>query len=228
MSDIAVVQQFGSSDGLILFSEILFSAIWLIVLLVVIRTGATAARLGVYLGATAFSFLWDWIQAQDWFFRLTFDERLTPIFTLDGRAEPIFAPLAYGMFFGGVTVLAFSVRHWLQSRFGAWQFLVVGLFSGVLDILIEGGVAVTLLKLYVFDHDPAWEILNLPLTVIVYVVLMQTFLLYAVISLDRLLGAARSGNPAKEPLGLWWIYFLLPSGANYVAVALTALGLNLL
>ena len=228
MSDVTVIHQFGSSDGLVLFSEILFSSLWLVALLIVIKTGATAARLGVYLGATAFAVLWDWIQGQEWFFRLTFDDRLTPLFILDGRAEPIFAPLAYGMFFGGVTVFAFSIRGWLERRFGRWQFLVVGLFSGVLDLIVEGGVAVTLLKLYVFDHNPAWEILNLPLTVMIYVVLMQTFLQYAVVSLDKYLQTGPGKAAGREPLGLWWIYFLLPSGANYVAVALTALGLNLL
>ena len=91
------VTQFGSSVVMIHFGEALFSMLWLIGLIVVAKTGATAIRLGVYLGATLFAFLWDWIQGQAWFFRLTFDDRLVPAFTLDGREEPLFAPLAYGL-----------------------------------------------------------------------------------------------------------------------------------
>lgn len=224
------ITQFGSSDFMIHFSEGLFSGLWVIGLIVIAKTGATAIRLGVYFGATLFAFLWDWIQAQAWFFRLTFDDRLTPAFTLNGRAEPLFAPLAYGLVFGTASVVGLALYPRLSRRFGAWTYLLVGLAVGILDILVEGGVAVTLLKMYVFDYDSRWKILNLPWATVLYVVVMAAALVFAVINLDRLIRITRAKpeehHHQRDPAGVWWICLLLPAGVNYFAVALVALIFN--
>ena len=224
------VTQFGSSVVMIHFGEALFSMLWLIGLIVVAKTGATAIRLGVYLGATLFAFLWDWIQGQAWFFRLTFDDRLVPAFTLDGREEPLFAPLAYGLVFGTASVVGLALYSYQYRRFGAWTYLLVGLTVGVLDILVEGGVAVTLLKMYVFNYDRRWEILNLPWATVLYVVIMAEALLFAVVNLDRLIRMARANSEEpdrrRDPSGVWWICLLLPAGVNYFAVGVVALNFN--
>ena len=221
---------FGSPAGLLHFGEALFSLLWLIGLIVVAKTGATAIQLGTYLGATLFAFLWDWIQGQAWFFRLTFDDRLIPAFVLNGRAEPLFAPLAYGLVFGTAAVVGLAVYPYLHGKFGAWTYLVVGLVVGVLDILVEGGVAVTLLKMYVFDYDTRWEILNLPWATVLYVVIMAAGLLFAVVNVDQL--TRRAHADAERPVrqrdsaGVWWICLILPAGVNYFAVAVVALIFN--
>lgn len=221
------ITQFGSSDFVIHFGEVLFSLLWLVGLIVVVKTGATAIRLGVYVGATLFAFLWDWIQGQAWFFRLTFDDRLIPAFTLDGREEPLFAPLAYGLVFGTASVVGLALYPYLHRRFGPWTYLLVGLAVGVLDILVEGGVAVTLLKMYVFDYDSSWEILNLPWATVLYVVIMAAALLFAVANLDRLIRAAHANTERQQdPAGVWWICLLLPAGVNYFAVGVVALIFN--
>lgn len=225
-----VVTQLGSSSAVLHFGEALFSILWLVVLIVIARTGATAIRLGTYLGATFFAFLWDWIQAQSWFFRLTFDDRLIPVFTLDGREEPLFAPLAYGMVFGTVAVVGLALYPALHRKFGAWTYLLVGAAAAALDILVEGGVAVTMLKL--FSYDSKWEILNLPWLTVIYVAIAAAALVFTVVNLDRLIRAARdqSGAPGtqRDPVGVWWICLILPAGVNYAAVALVALIFNTL
>jgi hypothetical protein len=212
------------------FGEALFSVLWLIGLIIVAKTGATAIRLGVYLGATLFAFLWDWIQGQAWLFRITFDDRLIPAFTLDGREEPLFAPLAYGLVFGTASVVGLALYPYLHRKFGAWTYLLVGLVVGVLDILIEGGVAVTLLDMYVFDYDSRWKILNLPWATVLYVAIMAAALLFAVVSLDHLIRAARANSEEleckRDPAGVWWICLLLPAGVNYFAVGVVALIFN--
>lgn len=221
---------FGSSDALLHFGEALFSLLWLIGLIVVAKTGATAIRLGTYLGATLFAFLWDWIQGQAWFFRLTFDDRLISAFVLDGRAEPLFAPLAYGLVFGTAAVVGLAVYPYLSGKYGAWTYLLVGLAVGILDILVEGGVAVTLLKMYVFDYDSGWEILNLPWATVLYVVIMAAGLLFAVVNVDRLIQLSRASADGavrqRDSAGIWWICLVLPAGVNYVAVAIVALIFN--
>lgn len=221
---------FGTSDALLHFGEVLFSLLWLIGLIVVAKTGATAIRLGSYLGSTLFAFLWDWIQGQAWFFRLTFDDRLIPAFVLDGRPEPLFAPLAYGLVFGTAAVVGLAVYPYLSRKFGAWAYLIVGLVVGVLDILVEGGVAVTLLKMYVFDYDSGWEILNLPWATVLYVVIMAAGLLFAVVNVDQLIRRSRANSDDsvrhKDSAGEWWICLTLPAGVNYVAVAVVALIFN--
>ena len=222
--------QFGSSDVVLHFGEALFSMLWLIGLVVVAKTGATAIRLGVYLGTTLFALLWDWIQGQDWFFRLSFDDRLVPAFSLDGRHEPLFAPLAYGLVFGTAAIVGLALYPYLHARIGVWTYLVVGLAVGVLDILVEGGVAVTVLKMYVFDYRSSWKILNLPWTTSLYCAILAAGLLFAVVTLDRLIRLVRAGSggsePARDPAGVWWICLLLPAGVNYFVVGVVALIVN--
>ncbi len=224
------ITQFGSSDVMIHFGEALFSVLWLIGLIIVAKTGATAIRLGVYLGATLFAFLWDWIQGQAWFFRITFDDRLIPAFTLDGRQEPLFAPLAYGLVFGTAAVAGLALYPYLHRKFGVWTYLLVGMTVGVLDILVEGGVAVTLLDMYVFHYDGSWEILNLPWATVLYVAITAAALLFTVVSLDRLIRAARASSEEPErqrdSAGVWWICLILPAGVNYIAVGVVALIFN--
>lgn len=221
---------FGSPAGLLHFGEALFSLLWLVGLIIVAKTGATAIRLGTYLGATLFAFLWDWIQGGAWFFRLTFDDRLIPAFVLNGRAEPLFAPLAYGLVFGTAAVVGLAVYPHLHRKFGAWTYLVVGLVVGILDILVEGGVAVTLLKMYVFDYDTRWEILNLPWATVLYVMIMAAGLLFAVVNVDQLIRRppVDVGKPVlqRDSAGVWWIFLILPAGVNYFAVAVIALIFN--
>jgi hypothetical protein len=222
----SVADHFTTSDFVLHLGEIAFSLIWLAVFVVVLLTGATALRAGIYLGATYSPVLWDWILGQDWLFRLTYDERLVSLFTIDGRAEPTFAPLAYGMFFGGATILALHYRGWLEQRLGRWLYLVCGLALGLADLVAEG-FAVSVLRMWVFDYQESWLIWGVPITTALWVGLVQAGVLYAVFSFARLI-EDQDGNKKKDkaPAGTWWVSLLIPPGASYVAVTVLAFIVN--
>lgn len=214
-----VGDHFTASDLVLHLGEVTFSLLWLAVFVTVLLTGATALRVGVYLGATYSPMLWDWILGQDWLFRLTYDDRLVSLFTIDGRAEPIFAPLAYGMFFGGATVLAMQYRSWLEHHLGRWLYPVCGLALALADLVAEG-FAVSVLRMWVFDYHESWLIWGVPLTTALWVGLVQAGVLHAVFSFARLIEG--KGNAP----GVWWVSFLIPPGVSYVAVTILAFILN--
>jgi hypothetical protein len=189
---------FTSSDFVIHLGEVAFSILWLAVFLAIIRTRPTVLRVGVYIGATFFPVLWDWILGQDGAFRLTYDDRLTALFTIDGRAEPIFAPLAYGVVFGGSTVLALHHRGWLERRLGRWVYPMCWLAFVCLDVIAEG-FAVSVMKLWVFDYRASWLVWGVPITTALYVGITGVATVYAAFSLARLAGDRESAP------GVWWI-----------------------
>lgn len=183
---------FGASIVALRGWEIVCIALFLVEALVIVRYGRTRFMVGLYAGATVAAVLWDWILRQHWFFNLTFDGRDIPLYTLDGHFEPLWAPVSYGFFFGITPLLAIKYRDRLDRLFGNWQYPIIGVLLGIVDIGIEG-TTVGALDLYRFGHREEWLIAGVPYTNVLFVAVTVMFLLYTARWIGELL--ERSGMP---------------------------------
>jgi hypothetical protein len=236
--------------------ELVCLGLWLIGLVLVVRYGRTRFLAGIYTGATLSALLWDWILGAGWFFRITFDDRFVMLYTIQGRPEPLWAPLSYGFFFGITSLVALRYRRRLDATLGNWQFVVVPVLLGLSDFVIEG-ITVGALELYVFRYDPAWLLFGVPYTNVLMIAVTECCILYAARGMGELLEragvpavsvggpvvAAAGGGPAAGAVSLApavvdtpgglarpWTPFVIglviPSGAVYLGALVTTAVLN--
>lgn len=178
--------------------ELFCVALWLTGLALVVRYGRTRFLAGVFTGATLCALLWDWIIGADWFFRITFDDRFVMLYSIEGRPEPLWAPLSYGFFFGITSLVALRYRRQLDAALGRWQFVLIPVALGLSDLIIEG-ITVGLLDLYVFRYDTAWLLFGVPYTNVLMIAVTEFFILYGARAVGELL--ERSGIPAVRGQG---------------------------
>jgi len=133
----------------------------------VLRFGASKFLVGLYAGCVSI-FFFDWIFTDSWFLNLTYDARSLNLFTLDGRPEPLWSPCSYATFFGVTVLLVLRYRHWLDTRLGKWQYLVLPAFIVVLDLAVEGFV-IAALDVYRYGYRPEWTVFGVPYTNLIWV-----------------------------------------------------------
>jgi hypothetical protein len=151
--------------------EIACVATWAVGVWLVFRLGGSRLYQGLYAGASLLAF-WDWALGNRWFFDITFDDRFVTFFKVNGLVEPVWAGFSYGFFFGICALLAVHFGPWLDERLGRWQYVVVPVALGFLDIPIEG-ISVGWLHLYVFNYRESFLFWGVPWTNIVFIVFAQ-------------------------------------------------------
>jgi len=151
--------------------EIACIATWAVGVWLVFRLGGSRLYQGLYAGASVLAF-WDWALGNRWFFDITFDDRFVTFFKVNGLMEPLWAGFSYGFFFGICALLAVHFGPWLDEHLGRWQYLVVPVALGFLDIPIEG-ISVGWLHLYVFNYRESFLFWGVPWTNIVFIVCAQ-------------------------------------------------------
>ena len=169
--------------------ELFCLVLWLAGFVLVARYGRTRFLTGIYAGATLCALFWDWILGGEWFFRLTFDERFFMLYSLEGRPEPVWAPLSYGFFFGITSLVALRYRRQLDEKLGKSQFVIIPIALGLSDIIIEG-ITVGALDLYVFRIHESWLAFGVPYTNVLFIVVTEFFILYAARGMGELLERA--------------------------------------
>lgn len=224
--------------------EISCIALWAAGMWLVFRLGANRGSrlyLGLYGGASVLAF-WDWMLGNRWFFDITFDDRFVTLFRVDGLVEPVWAGFSYGFFFGICGLLAVHYGRWLDGRLGAWQYLVIPVGLGFLDIVIEG-ISVGWLDLYRFNYRESYLWWGVPWTNIVFIVGAQMPVIFLARRLADLVDRVPVSSPAMASVsvgdapappapdgakeGLGWLPFwaalpIAPAGI-YVGAFLTTL-----
>ena len=80
----------------------------------------------------------------------------------------LWSPCSYATFFGVTVLLVLRYRHWLDTRLGKWQYLVLPAFIVVLDLAVEGFV-IAALDVYRYGYRPEWTVLGVPYTNLIWV-----------------------------------------------------------
>lgn len=180
--------------------EIACIATWAVGLWLVFRLGGSRLYLGLYTGASVLAF-WDWLLGNRWFFHITFDDRFVAFFRVDGLMEPLWAGFSYGFFFGICALLAVHHGRWLDHRLGAWQYLVIPVALGLLDIVIEG-ISVGWLDLYRFQYRESYLWWGVPWTNIVFIVGAQAPIIYLARRLGEMVERVSASTPVA--VGATW------------------------
>ena len=178
--------------------EIACIVTWVVGVWLVFRLGGSRLYQGLYAGASVLAF-WDWALGNRWFFDITFDDRFVSFFKVDGLMEPLWAGFSYGFFFGICALLAVHFGPWLDAHVGRWQYLVVPVALGFLDIPIEG-ISVGWLHLYAFNYRESFLWWGVPWTNIVFIVIAQFPIIFISRRLAELVQRASAPAPASELL----------------------------
>lgn len=179
--------------------EISCVALWAVGLWLVFRLGGSRLYLGLYSGASVLAF-WDWMLGNRWFFDITFDDRFVTLFRVGGLVEPVWAGFSYGFFFGICALLAVHFGRQLDERLGAWQYPVIAVALGFLDIVIEG-ISVGWLDLYRFNYRESYLWWGVPWTNIVFIVAAQMPIIFLARRLAALLDRVPASSPAMAAVG---------------------------
>ena len=158
--------------------EVVGISIYLAALVVALRQ-----RHPVYLGlffACNTMIVWDWVFNCKWFFNVTFDNRLTALWSVRGVDQTIAAGLAFVAFYYWVFHLLWHFQSKLDAKFGARQFVILYLGFMIYDLVFEGLlIGGGLYRYYQRDvflwFGVPWSnlIFNANLSVISYVALRQ-------------------------------------------------------
>src|SRR5688572_1040189 len=174
-------------------------ATWAVGLWLVFRLGGNRLYLGLYGGASLLAF-WDWMLGNRWFFDITFDDRFVTLFRVDGLVEPVWAGFSYGFFFGICALLAVHFGRRLDERLGAWQYPLIAVGLGFLDIVIEG-ISVGWLDLYRFNYRESYLWWGVPWTNIVFIVGAQMPIIFLARRLAELVERIPDRSPAFATAG---------------------------
>jgi len=193
--------------------EIACIATWAVGVWLVFRLGGSRLYQGLYAGASVLAF-WDWTLGNRWFFHISFDDQFVTFFRVDGLVEPLWAGFSYGFFFGICALLAVHHGRWLDEHLGRWQYLVVPVALGFLDIPIEG-VSVGWLHLYAFNYRGSYLWWGVPWTNIVFVATAQLPIIFIARRVAELVERATAPapvtvgapGPARERRELGWLPF---------------------
>jgi hypothetical protein len=167
--------------------------------------------LGLYLGSALGGGIFEWIFDTRWYFNLTVDERLWPLWWIGPVRAPAAMFFFYTFFFGIPLILLLEYSDTLFARLGRRTCY------GLLAAAAAGGVLVfewfqtSVIRVYTYHQQPEFKVLGLPWSNLWFSALIFCFAFWGalhardiVVSLDsaparsqrKALGAA----PAVEPI----------------------------
>jgi len=190
---------------------------------------------GAYFGSSTLM-LFDWIFNTNWFFRVVYDEKLLPLWKLQGVVEPLAIACNYAFFFGVPVLFFVHHREKLDKRVGLLgSFLAVCVFAVGLDAAFEIPM-VKYLKIWKYYQEPKFLVGGVPYSNLWFSGLLMTTSYGAVrlavrwASLPRLAVASAGLVPVGMlPLAVvettreqWWRGFLFGTAALWSAFYLSS------
>lgn len=104
--------------------------------LVVAARSKRPYTIGIFIACNLMVF-WDWIFNSEWFFNVTYDDRLLPLWTMKGVEQPVFAALAYVAFYSFVFYGLAKFAPKLDEQFGKLQWPILYVVSAVYVLIFE-------------------------------------------------------------------------------------------
>jgi len=179
--------------------EVVGGLVWVTALAVALRRRRPFV-LGVFVACNLMIF-WDWIFNSKWFFNVTYDDRLVPLWTVQGVEQPVAAALAYVAFYFFVLHGMVAGAATLDARLGPRAqypliYLAAALYVLVFEAIFVGQGVWTYHQREAFKlHGVAWSnaFFN------AHLILAS----YALLRLFRRWGAIDDAGPAPRGEAAW-------------------------
>ncbi len=116
--------------------EVVGGLVWVAALAITLRRRRPFV-LGVFVACNLMIF-WDWIFNSKWFFNVTYDDRLLPLWTVQGVEQPVAAALAYVAFYFFVLHGMVAGAATLDARLGPRaQYPIIYLIAALYVLVFE-------------------------------------------------------------------------------------------
>jgi hypothetical protein len=151
---------------------------------------------GLYLGSAVGGGVFEWIFDTRWYFNLTSDPRLVPLWRIDGVPAPLAMVFFYTFFFGIPLILLLEHSAALFDRFGRAGFFALLAVGAAVGVLAFEGFNTSVMGVYAYHQAPRFLLLGMPWSNLWFSPLIFCFAFWAALrSRDVLDVVAAAGTP---------------------------------
>lgn len=153
-------------------------------------------HLGLYLGSAVGGGVFEWIFDTRWYFNLTPDERLVPLWRVDGVPAPLAMIFFYTFFFGIPLVLLLEHSDALFARFGRRGCYLGLTLVAAVGVLAFESFNTSVIGVYAYHQRPEFLLLGMPWSNLWFSPLIFCFAFWGALRARDLARAAPAGSTA--------------------------------
>jgi hypothetical protein len=156
---------------------------------------------GLYLGSAVGGGVFEWIFDTRWYFNLTADPRLIPLWEMGGVTAPLAMVFFYTFFFGIPLILLLEHSPALLARFGRRGLFALLAGLAAIGVLAFEGFNTSVTGVYAYHQAPEFLLLGMPWSNLWFSPLIFCFAYWGALRARELVAAAAPASSTAVAVG---------------------------